>query len=169
MYEDVGWPPTSASQHPHTWKIWETFKKKTQGHVYIILCFVRKLDRDGRVKNKKNQRTNKRKTKPIDLNKFQHEGNKKDANNKIRQASTCKDKTAKKTTNDIAIVITCFKSQFLQQRKPRCDDRQRISIFYNIGFGTQRLRSHAASPVRCNSTVTRNVVNYFRLVKCRTC
>ena len=105
MYEDVGWPPTSASQHPHTWKIWETFKKKTKEHVYIYFCFARKLDRDGRVKNNKNQKTNNnRKTKSIERNKSHHEGNKKDANKKLRQTRTCKEKTAKKIANDIVMV-----------------------------------------------------------------
>ena len=41
-------------------------------------------------------------------NKSQHEGSKKDASNKIWQASTCKEKTAKKITNDIEIVTKPF-------------------------------------------------------------
>ena len=145
---------------------------------YVIYIYIYNIsneyDRDGRVKSNKNQKTTKnRKTKSIERNKSQHEGSKKDASNKIRQASTCKEKTAKKMTSDVVIVTKHFSSRsFVQRRrrrKSRCDGRHRFLIFYETAFGLQRLRSHAASPVRCNSTVTRNVDNYFRLIKCRTC
>ena len=49
-------------------------------------------------------KTNNRKTKSIERNKSHHEGNKKDANKKLRQTRTCKEKTAKKIANDIVMV-----------------------------------------------------------------